>query len=337
MKRILVIGPSGAGKSEFSRKLNRTLGIPIYHLDNIFWKEDKTHITREEFDIKLSEILSKDKWIIDGDYSRTYDIRMEKSDTIIFLDYPLDTCLKGVESRIGKNRPDIPWVEDEFDSEFKEWIINWYNNTLPKVNELLDKYKNSKEIIRFKNRKEANDYINNMNVVLETDRLILRKMNEDDFDSLKKVISDSENMKYYPKPYDDNGVKRWINWCIESYQKNGFGLYAVILKESNEMIGDCGISMQVIDDELKPEIGYHLRLDYHRLGLGSEMTQATKDYFFNNFNYDEVYSYMNKDNIPSYKTAEKNGMTFLHFYTDKSGSVDRVYRITRKEWKENKK
>ena len=72
MNRIIVIGPSGAGKSEISRKIQDVLNLPLYHLDNIFWKEDRTHISREEFDTKLNELLSKDRWIIDGDYSRTY-------------------------------------------------------------------------------------------------------------------------------------------------------------------------------------------------------------------------------------------------------------------------
>ena len=171
-----------------------------------------------------------------------------------------------------------------------------------------------------------------MKIILETERLLLREMTDDDFDALKKVISDKETMKYYPAPYDDEGVLKWIRWCKASYAKRGFGLWAVINKKTNEMIGDCGISMQCIDDEDKPEIGYHLRKDYHRQGLGKEMTQAVKDYFFTHFDFDEVYSYMDKENIPSYKTAEANGMTFLHLYTTKQGEICRVYRITRDEW-----
>ena len=171
-----------------------------------------------------------------------------------------------------------------------------------------------------------------MKFILETKRLILREMDFDDFDSLKKVLSDPNTMKYYPKPYDDEGVNKWIRWSMASYEKRGFGLWAVVLKETGEMIGDCGISMQTIDDELKPEIGYHLRRDYHRLGLGAEMTQAVKNYFFENFDFDEVYSYMNQNNLPSEKTAIKNGMTYLHLYKDKLGSIDKVYRITRDEW-----
>ena len=171
-----------------------------------------------------------------------------------------------------------------------------------------------------------------MKIILETERLLLREMTEDDFSSLQKVISDPETMRFYPKPYDEAGVWKWIRWCKASYAKRGFGLWAVVLKSSGEMIGDCGVSMQTIDDELKPEIGYHLRKDYHRQGLGKEMTRAVKDYFFSNFDFGEVYSYMDKDNMPSYKTAEANGMTFLHLYTTAEGEVCRVYRITREEW-----
>ena len=171
-----------------------------------------------------------------------------------------------------------------------------------------------------------------MKIILETNRLILREMVDEDYFSLQKVISDPENMKYYDKPYDEEGVWKWLNWCKFSYFKYGFGLWAVVLKETGEMIGDCGVSMQYIDDEMKPEIGYHLRLDYHRKGIGKEMTQAVKDYFFTHYEFDEVYSYMDKDNVASYKTAEANGMTFLHLYVTKSGEVCRVYRITRKEW-----
>ena len=172
-----------------------------------------------------------------------------------------------------------------------------------------------------------------MKKILETERLLLREMTDDDFEALKKVISDPINMKYYQKPYDDEGVLRWLKWCKESYQKYGFGLYAVILKETGEMIGDCGVSMQIIDDELKPEIGYHLRRDYHHQGIGKEMTQAMRDYFFTHYQFDEVYSYMDKDNVPSIKTAEANRMTFQHLYTTKQGEVCKVYKITKNEWK----
>lgn len=174
-----------------------------------------------------------------------------------------------------------------------------------------------------------------MKKILETNRLMLREMNDEDFAALKKVLSDPENMKYYPKPYDDEGVQKWIDWCKSSYQQYGFGLWAVVLKSTGEMIGDCGVSMQFIDEQWKPEIGYHLRLDFHKQGLGKEMTQAVRDYFFIHYDYDEVYSYMETDNLPSQKTAEANGMTYRHDYNIKYG-VCKVYSITREEWEKRK-
>lgn len=159
MKKILVIGPSGAGKSYFSKELSKVTGLPLFHLDNIFWRKDRTHITREEFDSKLLEILNKDKWIIDGDYSRTYELRIQYCDIIYFLDFSLEDCLKGVESRLGKVREDIPFVDEEFDSEFKEWIINWFKDKRPWVIHLEEKFK-EKNFIVLKNRNEVNEYLN---------------------------------------------------------------------------------------------------------------------------------------------------------------------------------
>ena len=159
MNRVIIIGPGGAGKSFFSKQLAGITNLPLYHLDNIFWKEDRTHISRDEFDKKLLEILEKDEWIIDGDYSRTYETRMQRADTILFLDYPLEVCLEGVESRIGKPRPDIPWKEDVFDPEFKQWIIDWFKNTRPWVLHLINKYQDSKDIVILHSREEGNTFV----------------------------------------------------------------------------------------------------------------------------------------------------------------------------------
>ena len=175
-----------------------------------------------------------------------------------------------------------------------------------------------------------------MKIILETSRLLLREMDDNDFESLKKIISDPENMKYYASPYDDEGVKRWINWCKNSYLKRNFGLWAVIYKQTGEMIGDCGVSMQMIDDQIKPEIGYHFRKDYHHQGLAIEAAKAVKDYFFTHFDYDEVYSYMDKDNTPSSNLAIRNNMDYLHLYTTSDGEICKVYRIDRKKWEQEK-
>ena len=159
MKRIMIIGPAGAGKSELSKKINKITKLPLYHLDNVFWNSDKTHLSPEEFDLKLKEILETDEWIIDGNYSRTYEMRIEKADTIIFLNYPFEVCLDGVNSRIGKQRDDLPWIEEEFDPEFKKWIINWFKDELPKTKEILEKYKKNKNVVILESREEAISFL----------------------------------------------------------------------------------------------------------------------------------------------------------------------------------
>ena len=104
-------------------------------------------------------------------------------------------------------------------------------------------------------------------MIIETNRLILREMSFEDFDSLKAIISDPINMKYYEQPYDDEGVNRWINWNLTNYQTYGFGLWACILKETGEMIGDCGVTMQFINKKIRPEIGYHFNINYHNINV----------------------------------------------------------------------
>ena len=149
MQKIIVIGCPGAGKSTFSRALQDKIGLPLFHLDMLFWNSDKTTILREDFDQKLSRILKQDKWIIDGNYSRTLEMRLQECDTVFLLDFPVSRCLLGVESRIGKPRQDLPWIEQEFDAEFKEWIINFPKNELPHIYGLLEKHKDKNFLNEF--------------------------------------------------------------------------------------------------------------------------------------------------------------------------------------------
>ena len=168
-------------------------------------------------------------------------------------------------------------------------------------------------------------------MILETERLIIREYTPGDFDALYEILSDAQTMKYYPKPYDENGVRRWINWCIDSYRQYGFGLWALELKETGTFIGDCGISMQNIDGEILPEIGYHVHKKYWRQGYAKEACATVKDWFFKNTEHDSVYSYMNQENVASYATAVANGMKRIKAYEDGEEALF-VYRITRDEW-----
>ncbi len=158
MQKVIIIGCPGSGKSFFSKKLNEVTKLPLYHLDNIYHKQDGTHISREEFDNKLQEIFQKEKWIMDGNYQRTLEVRIKEADTIFLLDFNTETCINGALDRVGKDRDDIPWKEDKLNEEFKEFILNFSKNQLPVIYELLDKYK-EKNIIIFKNREEIETYI----------------------------------------------------------------------------------------------------------------------------------------------------------------------------------
>lgn len=162
MKKVLVIGCPGSGKSTFARKLRDKLDLPLFYLDMIWHKPDKSTYTKGEFDKKLAEIIKKDEWIIDGNYSRTLETRIQKCDTVFYLDLPVEECLKGAESRIGTVREDLPWFEDEFDPEFREWIKDFPKVEIPIINEIVNKYKDSIKLVVFKSRNEADEYINNL-------------------------------------------------------------------------------------------------------------------------------------------------------------------------------
>lgn len=162
MKKIIIIGSPGAGKSVFSRKLHEITNLPLYHIDMLYHNSDGTHITTEELIEKFEKIFQTDQWIMDGNYQRTLEMRIKECDTIFLLDYPVEVCLAGAEARVGTKRDDLPWVEDKLDEEFKKVILNFSTEKLPKIYELLDKYKDEKNIIIFKDRTEANSYLENL-------------------------------------------------------------------------------------------------------------------------------------------------------------------------------
>lgn len=161
MKKIIVIGCPGSGKTTFSEKLRDKIGLPLFYLDAIWHKFDRTHISREEFDLHLSEILALDSWIIDGNYSRTIEKRIAACDTVFLFDLPTETCLNGAISRLGKKRPDMPWIDTELDLWLKNEIEEFPEKNLPVIYALLDQYGNGKNIVVFRSREESNDFIQN--------------------------------------------------------------------------------------------------------------------------------------------------------------------------------
>ena len=160
MKKVIVIGCPGSGKSTFSKALHDATGIPLYHLDMMYWNADRTIVDKAVFKERLADALQQETWIIDGNYGSTMEMRLQACDTVIFLDYSLEVCMEGVRSRRGKARTDMPWVEpeDEEDAEFIAFIKSYNSESRPKVLELLEKYKD-KDVVIFRNRGEAEKFL----------------------------------------------------------------------------------------------------------------------------------------------------------------------------------
>ena len=146
-------------------------------------------------------------------------------------------------------------------------------------------------------------------MILETKRLYLREMNQDDFDSLCKILQDEEVMYAYEGAFQDAEVKEWLDRQIAHYQKWGFGLWAAVLKETGEMIGQCGLTMQPWKDREVLEIGYLFQKAYWHKGYAAEAAKACKRYAFEVLGADEVCSIIRDTNIASQKVALRNGMT----------------------------
>ena len=159
MKKVLIIGCSGSGKSTFARKLAAVTGLPLHYLDMMWHKPDKTTVSEEEFDGRLGALLKEEKWIIDGNYQRTLEMRLKECDTVFLLDIPVEECLRGAAERIGKQRVDLPWLETELDKEFEDFIRSYRETSLPRALALLEKYKEGRQIIVFKSRDEIDVYL----------------------------------------------------------------------------------------------------------------------------------------------------------------------------------
>ena len=159
MKKIIIIGCPGSGKSTFARTLHEKIGVPLYHLDMMYWNADKTTVEKSVFLARLSAVLEKEEWIIDGNYASTMEMRLCACDTVFFLDYPLDVCLDGARARRGKPRADMPWIETEEDAEFTEFIKKFNKQQRPQILELLKKH-HDKHIFVFQSRMEADMFLN---------------------------------------------------------------------------------------------------------------------------------------------------------------------------------
>ena len=166
--------------------------------------------------------------------------------------------------------------------------------------------------------------------ILETSRLVLRELRLQDTDSLALVLSDPETMRFYPAPLKRPEVEQWIARNLSRYASDGHGLWAMVLKSTGEMIGDCGLTVQDVDGATDIEIGYHIRRDLWRQGLATEAARACRDYGFAHLTVPRLISLIRPENLPSRRVAEKNGMKIAS-ETMRKGLLHYVYAITREQ------
>jgi adenylate kinase family enzyme len=168
MKRIMVIGCCGAGKSTLATTLHQLLDLPLIHLDQHYWKADWVETEREEWEAKVMELASNDEWIIDGNYSGSMDIRLNRADTVIYLDYPAIKCLSRVLKRIrmykGETRPDMPaGCNERYDLDFLHYVATFNIRKRRFLYNKLNAWKSAnKQVVILKNDIEVEKYINKL-------------------------------------------------------------------------------------------------------------------------------------------------------------------------------
>ena len=162
---------------------------------------------------------------------------------------------------------------------------------------------------------------------METPRLILRPYTQEDFPALHRIFSDPDIMRYYPAPFSEEKTRQWIHRNIRRYTEDGFGLWAMVLKENGQVIGDCGITLQPIHGQMLPEIGYHLHPDFQGKGYATEAARFCVRLAFEKFRFPAVYCYMKHDNWPSMGVAGRMGMVLDEIYPDSVNGFTRVFRL----------
>lgn len=157
MKKVLIIGCCGSGKTTLAKQLGAKTGLPVYHLDHLWWKPGWIQTDREEFDRKLTEVLNRDSWIIDGNFKRTLPRRLKHADTVIYLDYPKTVCLKrGFLRQTGKPHEVAPGCPDRLDFNFLRRIWTFRKTTRPEMEEQLAGY--TGRLLRFRTPEETETF-----------------------------------------------------------------------------------------------------------------------------------------------------------------------------------
>jgi RimJ/RimL family protein N-acetyltransferase len=171
-------------------------------------------------------------------------------------------------------------------------------------------------------------------MILETDRLLLREMTGSDFPALCKILLDEEVMTAYEGAFSLEEAQAWLDRQLERYKETGFGLWAVVLKETGDMIGQCGLTLQDTPGGQVLEIGYLFQKAYWKRGYATEAAFACRDYAFTSLNAEEVYSIIRDTNTPSQNVAKRIGMTSISRFVKHYRGADLghlLFRVQRTE------
>ncbi len=167
--------------------------------------------------------------------------------------------------------------------------------------------------------------------MIDTSRLTLRRMREDDAEALFDIFSDPIAMRYFGVVFDRPGMEKWVKDNLEHEQQHGFSLLSVILKDSNQVIGDCGLETDEIDGRLMVGIGFDFRRSYWGRGYATEAARAVLEYGFTNFEFESIWGWIDPQNTPSRRVAERIGM-LLDRHVDRGGKKYALYSIKRRNW-----
>lgn len=271
MQKVLVIGCPGAGKSTFARALRDRTGLPLHYLDCLWHRADGTHTTPEAFDAALAAVMDGPAWIIDGNYLRTMEPRMAACDTLFLLDYPLEVCLAGARSRVGIRHEDLPWVEEEFDPEFRQWILDFAADQRPELFRLLEQYRPGREVHIFRGRPEAEAWLASLDAAAKhTGEILLRPYRDGDAPALAALFHETVHSvctaHYTPAqldawaPAEGPDLAAW---------DDGFRAHVTLVAELDGQLAGFG--------DLDPAAGYLDRLYVSRAFQGRGVASALCD------------------------------------------------------------
>lgn len=163
MKKVIVVGSGGAGKSTFAKRMGAVLNIEVIHLDKLYWKPNWVKTPDDEWRGVVQDVLKRDSWIMDGNFGGTREMRMRACDTIIHLDIPRRVCLYRILKRVviyrNRTRPDMAQgCNERFDWDFIKWVWNYPRRSKVRMEAELEHFRD-KNIIRFRSKKEVNDFL----------------------------------------------------------------------------------------------------------------------------------------------------------------------------------